>query len=460
MKTIVTALACLAASTVAGAAKGPPPAEFRIESPSQTATSVLLAWETDQKVRTLANSPAGGPSWRVFFRKPGQEWQAVDAVVRERFHNVIFLEPQTGYEFKVQRVSSARAVEATSQILAVSTQAPQDRQWHNLRWGQSRRTPTPPAVYPAIESVGGRLYYSESRGGALWLTELDENFQARWTKQWVAPFLVDGRPCYQGQTQTAVRGPKLYISWKRAHHGDAPHARQCVASFDTQTGQAGQPLVIDPETSGESTWNGGIAAIGDQLWISYCRWRPLAKGSTTTVSVRQLDYEAGRLGPAFELADQPTTTPYTPFLSTFKGELVVCFTDSADKTDQQPLWLVRFDGRRFHDLMTVVPRGFNQYAKGVEWGDRLLLLWKYGAPYPAPLYGSYMFHDIGLALVDPVAKKVEITSLEDDIKYNSSPDVVEHQGRFIYVYNKLEHLYGTPGDPGKLYGCFIGTIRP
>ena len=39
--------------------------------------------------------------------------------------------------------------------------------------------------------------------------------------------------------------------------------------------------------------------------------------------------------PAFELKDQPTDTPYTPFLSVFNDELVACFTDTAAKTDAQ-----------------------------------------------------------------------------------------------------------------------------
>ena len=71
-----------------------------------------------------------------------------------------------------------------------------------------------------------------------------------------------------------------------------------------------------------------------------------------------------------------------------------------------------------------------------------------------------MFHDIGMALIDPVAKTVKLTSLVDDLKYNSSPDITEHQGRFVFVYNKFEHLYGEPNDPTKQYGCFIGRISP
>jgi hypothetical protein len=59
-----------------------------------------------------------------------------------------------------------------------------------------------------------------------------------------------------------------------------------------------------------------------------------------------------------------------------------------------------------------------------------------------------------------VAKTAAVTSLVDDVKYNSSPDVTEHKGRLVYVYNKFEHLYGGAGDPSKLYGCFIGTIKP
>jgi len=460
----------------------PPAADWRevtgtVELPADVRlTRILLyrmgtgtAWFDDVRLSRAGSATnlvgdggfEGSRSWRVFFRKRGKaKWQGVGAVVLERFHNVIFLEPETRYEFQVRRLSADGEVEAHSQVLAAATKPVGERVWQGLRLGLDRRTPTPPAVYPCIESVGGKLYYSQSRGGSLWLTELDDELKARWTKEWVKPFLVDGRRCYQGQTQTAAVGHTLYLSWKRAYGGDAPHARQCVASYDTRTGAIGEPFVIEPDDPAESTWNGGIAAVKGELWVSYCRWRPDAKGYRTTVTVRRLDYERRKLGPAFELSDQPTATPYTPFLSVFNDELVACFTDSQRKTDMQPLWLVRFDGKRFHGLMTVSPTGFNQYAKGVQWGDKLVLVWKYGAPYPSRLYGRYMFHDIGLALVDPVANTVEITSLADDIKYNSSPDIAWHGGRLVTVYNKFEHLYGSRADPGKLHGCFIGAIVP
>jgi len=71
-----------------------------------------------------------------------------------------------------------------------------------------------------------------------------------------------------------------------------------------------------------------------------------------------------------------------------------------------------------------------------------------------------MFHDIALALVDPVDGAMEVVSLVDDIKYNSSPDIAWHKGQLVYVYNKHEHRYGSRADPSELYGCFLGTIRP
>ena len=71
-----------------------------------------------------------------------------------------------------------------------------------------------------------------------------------------------------------------------------------------------------------------------------------------------------------------------------------------------------------------------------------------------------MFHDIGLALIDPKTGAVEKTSLVDDVKYNSSPDITWHNESLVYVYNKFEHLYGGRNDPGRLYGCFIGRLRP
>lgn len=427
------------------------------------------SWFDDVRI-----APAGSPtnflgdagfdgveSWRVYYRiKSEAEWQPVEAVVLERFHNVIFLEPATEYEFHVRRVGSDGSVKAESQVLAASTKPAEPRVWNRFEIAPDQAMATPPAVYPCIESVDGALYYSECRGGTIWLSQLDKDLRPLWTKAWVEPFLVDGKPCYQGQTQSAVLDGKLYLSWKRAYHGDAPHARQCVASYDTRSGEIAGPFVIEPNDPAESTWNGGIAAVGGQLWVSYCRWQSLPDGYRTTVTVRTLDPGLTDLGPAHELDSQPTATPYTPFLSVFDGELAVTFTDSAAKTDAQPLWLVRFNGQTFHDLITVSAGGFNQYAKGVQVGDRLALVWKYGEPYPSRIYGRYMFHDVGLALVDPRTGSVEKISLVDDVKYNSSPDITWHEGSLVYVYNKFEHLYGGRNDPGKLYGCFIGRLLP
>ncbi|MBN2296249.1 MAG: fibronectin type III domain-containing protein, partial [Pirellulales bacterium] len=74
---------------------------FVIESPRQSADSVLLNWEPESEIRTLRNiTDKNKDSWRVFYRKVGEDkWRSVNAIVQERFHNVIFLEPKTEYEF-------------------------------------------------------------------------------------------------------------------------------------------------------------------------------------------------------------------------------------------------------------------------------------------------------------------------------------------------------------------------
>jgi len=128
----------------------------------------------------------GVESWRVLYRKKGEtDWQPVDAVVLERFHNVIFLEPATEYEFLVRRVAPDGSVPAESQVPAASTKAAEGRVWNRFQIAPDQRMSTPPAVYPCIESVDGKLYYSECRGGTIWLSQLDESFQPIWTKPWV-----------------------------------------------------------------------------------------------------------------------------------------------------------------------------------------------------------------------------------------------------------------------------------
>lgn len=209
----------------------------------------------------------GQGSWRASFRKTGEtDWQEISAVVLERFHNVVFLEPSTDYEFFVRRLAADGSVEAESQILSASTPPAQSRAWNGFQLASDSRVPEieSAAVYPCVESVNGKLYYVESRGGArtIWLSELDEQFNPRWTKQWVEPYYFDGQSRFQGQIQTAVLGDKIYLSWKRAYDGDAPHARQCVVSYDTRTGEIGEQFIIEPDDPNFARWTTKHASWG------------------------------------------------------------------------------------------------------------------------------------------------------------------------------------------------------
>ena len=170
----------------------------------------------------------GQPSFRIFYRKGGQTaWHAVEAVVLERFHNVIFLEPETTYEFKVERVAGAKRTEAESQVLTVATRPCTDRAWQGLRRGADHRTPTPAAVYPCIQSLGGKLYYAESRGGSLWLSELDGSFNAQ-LDQRVGEAVSRRRPAVLSGTESGGRPGRQALclleaglSWRRATRGSA-----------------------------------------------------------------------------------------------------------------------------------------------------------------------------------------------------------------------------------------------
>jgi len=154
----------------------------------------------------------------VLCRKKGEaDWQPIDAFVLERFHNVIFLEPATEYEFRVRRVAPDGSVRAESQVLAASTKTAEGRVWNRFQIAPDQRLATPPAVYPSIESVDGKLYYTECRGGTIWLSQLDESFQPVWTKPWVEAFVVDDVKYNSSPDITWHNGCLVYVYNKFEH---------------------------------------------------------------------------------------------------------------------------------------------------------------------------------------------------------------------------------------------------
>ena len=98
----------------------------------------------------------GQSSFRVFYRRAGETaWHAVEAVVLERFHNVIFLEPQTSYEFKVQRVAANKKIEAESQVLTAATRRDASRAWRSAL-GRGRSHAHAAGRLPVHREPGGQ----------------------------------------------------------------------------------------------------------------------------------------------------------------------------------------------------------------------------------------------------------------------------------------------------------------
>jgi hypothetical protein len=168
----------------------------------------------------------------------------------------------------------------------------------------------------------------------------------------------------------------------------------------------------------------------------------------------------------FRLAEGVSGHPYAPSIEAFGHSLAVLFSDmtqaykvAGETTDiDEPLYACLFDGRRFTTPFPIAQAGRNRYARAVAVGGRLLVVWKSGLPYPSAEWGEYMFHDITLALVDPLAGTVSSTPYVSDVKYNSSPDVSIVGDRACVMFTKHEHLYGLADDPAAFMGVYAGWI--
>ena len=426
--------------------------------------------ESDRLDLNRLNDPSfeGSYYWRVQMRaEGGAEWVPLPPVIRERQHNVIGLRPETVYEFRAELVSPAGRVEAATPPISAQTQRLAPREWEGMTLREPIRLAIEDAAFPCIEAFGDKLLLAYSSHGAIILAELSPRLEVLSTREVVPAYPSQNGLAVQSELQTCLLGDRLYISFKRDHEPFITSARQCIVEVNLTSQEVRGPAVIESTRLGGASWNGGIAAADGQLWVGYTDTKVADDVPGSEIVLRRFDPRTMAAEPSeYVLTDAPSRQPYAPFLASWRGSIVVLFSDmaqayrsaTAGAEIDEPLYVCLFDGRRFATPCTISATGRNRYAKAVDLYGRLLVAWKCGSSYPASEWGEYMFHDIELALVDPLSGPEASTAYVGDAKYNSSPAMARMGDRVILVSTKHEHLYGLADDPAESLGVYAGRI--
>ncbi len=410
----------------------------------------------------------GSCFWRVRYRAEGEgRWVEDPAVIHESAFNVIGLRPQTTYEFEASlHASSGRKVGQSGPVTA-RTDERRLREWRGLVLHEPMRLRIPEGAFPSIQVYRGRFELAYSVGGAIVLTELDADLRPLSTREIVPPHPVGDGYAVQGNLQSCRVGSRLYVSFKRDHAPFVASARLCVVEVDLDSGAVRGPAVIESSRLGRSPWNGGIAAVRDEVWIGYADTRDEFGDRTSEIVLRRFDPRVMEAdSEEFRLGTAPSPYLYAPLLGSFGNTIAVSFSDVTEESptaakaqiENEPLYVCLFDGRRFTDPVPIELQGRHRYGQMIQVGAKLLVAWKRGASYAAVEWGPYMFHDIGLALVDPLKRTVEITTYVDDLKYNAYPAMARDGDRIVLIHTKHEHDYGIAGDPAAFLGFWAGWI--
>ncbi len=407
--------------------------------------------------------------WRV----EGQSrWNTI-ANVWSAFHNVILLQPQTAYEFQVRGLPprlidengkpAPAAPSLESPVVRAATTKVEPKLWEGLQLWPTQHIASFPdqQCYPCIEFYQGAFYVVEARLYGIHLSRLrEQDFAVEWTKQLVPP--VKPVSAYQGIPDTCIFQDKLWVMWNRQATGDPKYqimdSRQLVLQYDLATGQISAPMTIESTKPGCGTWEGGLTVYQGRLWMMWMEvWLNPEGRRRTQIVLRP--YEDGRFTETI-VFPCPSAYPYGPSINVFGNRMILLWSDLAvgeQRPDFEPLYCTFFDGKDFSPSVQIHGEGRSRYAKGAQLGDDFYCVFKCNSRYPN---SGYLYHDLALTRISSDARQIKTTYWVDDVKYNSSPDMIQHGGGLVAVYGKFEHAYGNPRDPALNHGSFIGWIRP
>lgn len=436
----------------------------------------------DQSFADLSASGATGSSvylsWastcehhEVFYRACGQADWTVIRNVWSKFHNVIMLQAETEYEFKIaclppelidENGKSLSGAAWESPVIRARTTKAQPKQWEGLKLWPTAHVPTFPdgQCYPCIEHYKGACYLVEVRNSALYLSRLREaDFSVEWTRPIVPA--MQKPSCYQGIPDTCVWQDKLWVMWNRQATGDPNYrimdSRQLVITYDFATGKLSEPILIKSTKPGCGTWEGGLTVFQGRLWMMWMEvWLDGPQRRRTRIVLRP--YEQGRFAGTVVFENCPSVYPYGPSINMFDERMILLWSDLAvNERDAQsePLYCTFFDGRTFSASTKIHAEGRSRYAKGAQLGGDFYCVYKCNAQHSEH---GYLYPDLALTRIGPDAKQVATTYWVDDVKYNSSPDMIAHGDGLVAVYGKFEHAYGNRNDPALCHGTFLGRI--
>jgi len=424
-----------------------------------TSSSVYLQWQSIWQHHELDYRREGEVSWTSI----RNVWSS--------FHNVIMLEPQTQYEFRVRALPSGRidengkplaVSERPTKIVRAATIGVEPKLWKGLKLWPTKHVPTFPdrQAYPCIEFHKGAFYLVEARDYTLYLSKLrTSDFGVEWTKE-IVPRVKEVYS-YQDIPDTCIYQDKLWVMWNRQATGD-PHyeimdSRQHVLAYDFATDRTSKPIVIESTQPGCGTWEGGLTVYRGKLWMMWLEAQ-LDEQNRRRTKIVLRPYEDGRFTDTVLFESCPSVYPYGPSINVFGDRMIILWSDLAAleaDSKHEPLYCTFFDGQRFSSSVLVHDKGRSRYAKGAQLGDNFFCVYKCNTRYPG---FDYMYHDLALTRIGPDAKEVTTTYWVDDVKYNSSPDMTVYDDGLVAVYGKFEHLYGRRHDPALVHGTFLGRI--
>ncbi len=425
-----------------------------------TSSSVYLAWNS------------GWEHHEIDFRREREaQWTTIRNVWSD-FHNVIQLDPQTAYQFRVRALPPQRIDEngkpvaagepVTSQVIRAATTAVEPQLWQGLKLWPTEHVPTFPdgQAYPCIEFYKDAFYLVEARGYAIYLSKLRQSdFGVEWTNEIVPR--VKEVSSYQGIPDTCVFQDKLWVMWNRQATGDPNYeimdSRQLVLTYDFATGRLSEPITIEAIQPGCGTWEGGLTVYQGKLWMMWLEVKlNEEKRRRTRIVLRP--YEDGRFTGTVVFDRCPSVYPYGPSVNVFGDRMILLWSDLAaleKQADHEPLYGTFFDGESFSPSVPIYEKGRSRYAKGAQFGDSFYCVYKCNTHYPE---SGYMYHDLALTRIGPGAGQIATTYWVDDVKYNSSPDMTSDGNGMVVVYGKFEHAYGRRHDPAINHGTFLGRI--
>jgi hypothetical protein len=406
-----------------------------------TDSSVEIAWDGSSR------------SYEIDYRLKGKtKWQTVlNVKAWENPYNVIMLEPETDYEFRVRALPSP----VESPVITARTTKSGYKTFSGLCLYPTRRIPTDARTYPCIESHDGFLWVTASN---LCLLKIDPvTKKILWSREEPLAVRPEGYG-YLGVPDTAIFGGKLYVTYNVQDADATPRSLQYVISYDFLTDTVSTPIPIPPTDPEHVVLFAGIKEWRGKLWIMQ---RDEWGDRRSLIALRT--YKDGEFGKPIVYENVPTPSCWGTSIGTFNDKIVLMFSDLVaaleQAKDQETLYYTLFDGKTFSEARVVHDVGRNRYAKGVQLGDRFVCVYKCSEPYYEEF--EYQYHDLALSVFVPgTDAKVQTTMYVDDRKYNSSPDMTVHDGRALTVYNKIEHLYGDSENPAVHYGIFIGEVVP